>query len=244
MCVRANGGRPGARATAEPERGQPDALGLPEQARAASMEGVKIGRRLGHPFNMVWAALGMIGRVEDGLRLMRETLRAIEHTGHRTWKAVTHRVLGELLLKAEDRGVDRLREPEDAFKQALRLARASGAKGCELLTETSLPGVWQSSARRKQAYGLLAPIYDSFDKGFDTRDLMGASELLAALRQDCTDTRGRANPRSGPLRSFQRVTCPPPPRNPAPEHCLAGCNRQCSKSAIARNTWRCCSHTC
>jgi len=47
---------------------------------------------------------------------------------------------------------------------------------------TSLARLWQSQGRRQDAYELLAPVYDWFTEGFDTKDLQEAKVLLAELR--------------------------------------------------------------
>ena len=43
----------------------------------------------------------------------------------------------------------------------------------------SLARVWQHQGRRKEAHDLLAPLYNWFNEGFDTRDLQDAKALLA-----------------------------------------------------------------
>ena len=39
----------------------------------------------------------------------------------------------------------------------------------ELRTSTSLARLWQSQGKSQDAYKLLAPVYDWFTEGFDTR---------------------------------------------------------------------------
>ena len=41
--------------------------------------------------------------------------------------------------------------------------------------------LWRHQGKRQQAHELLAPIYDWFTEGFDTRDLMEAKALLGEL---------------------------------------------------------------
>ena len=45
----------------------------------------------------------------------------------------------------------------------------------------SLGRLWQSQGRRDEARELLAPVYDWFTEGFDTRDLREAKALLEEL---------------------------------------------------------------
>ncbi len=44
-----------------------------------------------------------------------------------------------------------------------------------------LARLWKRQDRRKDAYDLLAPIYDWFTEGFDTADLKDAKSLLDEL---------------------------------------------------------------
>jgi predicted ATPase len=42
--------------------------------------------------------------------------------------------------------------------------------------------LWQSQGKNKEAHDLLAPVYDWFTEGFDTKDLKEAKALLEGLR--------------------------------------------------------------
>ena len=44
-----------------------------------------------------------------------------------------------------------------------------------------LARLWQQQGKRKEAHQLLAPVYDWFTEGFDTRDLKEAKALLEEL---------------------------------------------------------------
>jgi hypothetical protein len=41
--------------------------------------------------------------------------------------------------------------------------------------------LWQAQGKREEAFELLAPIYDWFTEGFDTKDLKDAAALLGEL---------------------------------------------------------------
>ena len=45
----------------------------------------------------------------------------------------------------------------------------------------SLARLWRSQGKRQQTRELLAPVYDWFTEGFDTRDLVEAKALLEEL---------------------------------------------------------------
>ena len=81
-----------------------------------------------------------------------------------------------LSLKGDLQGAER------NFLASLDWARRQQAKMWELRTSTSLARLWQSQGRRQDAYELLAPVYDWFTEGFDTKDLQEAKGLLAELR--------------------------------------------------------------
>jgi predicted ATPase len=68
-----------------------------------------------------------------------------------------------------------------SYMASLNWARAQQAKSWELRTATSLARLWQQQARRKEAYELLAPIYEWFTEGFGTKDLKEAKALLREL---------------------------------------------------------------
>lgn len=126
-------------------------------------------------------ALGQLGRVEDGIALARETLRFTEQTGHRTWEPLTYSVLGDLFVKAHREGNGKLDEAEAAYNEALKISRAKSAKGYELIAATGLARLWQSQGQVNEAHDLLAPVYNGFTEGFDTKDLREAKALLEEL---------------------------------------------------------------
>ena len=74
-----------------------------------------------------------------------------------------------------------LEAAEQNFLASLTWARRQQAKSWELRTSTSLARLWQNQGRRQEAYELLAPVYDWFTEGFDTKDLQEAKALLDEL---------------------------------------------------------------
>ena len=81
-----------------------------------------------------------------------------------------------LSLKRDPEGTER------NFLASLEWARRQQAKSWELRTSISLARLWQGQGKRQEAYELLAPVYDWFTEGFDTKDLQEAKVLLAELR--------------------------------------------------------------
>jgi predicted ATPase len=61
------------------------------------------------------------------------------------------------------------------------MAREQGAKSFELRAAMSLARLWRDQGRHTEARALLAPVYNWFTEGFDTRDLREAKALLKEL---------------------------------------------------------------
>ena len=80
-----------------------------------------------------------------------------------------------------DRSARNKAKAEAAFREALEVARAQGAKSLELRAATSLARLWGENKRKSEARELLAPVYDWFTEGFDTPDLKEAKALLDEL---------------------------------------------------------------
>lgn len=123
-------------------------------------------------------AYAHMGKIEAGLKALTEALAFVENTRVCAHQAELHRLKGELLLRQSP---DNQTEAEACFQQALDVARSQQAKSWELRAAVSLARLWQSQDRHRDAYNLLAPIYEWFTEGFDTADLQEAKELSAAL---------------------------------------------------------------
>jgi class 3 adenylate cyclase/tetratricopeptide (TPR) repeat protein len=124
-------------------------------------------------------AMALTGDLDNALHLIEEQIVQIERPGweERLSYAEILRLKGWLLsLKGDLEGAER------NFLASLDWARRQQAKMWELRTSTSLARLWQNQGRRQDAYELLAPVYDWFTEGFDTRDLLDAKSLLDELR--------------------------------------------------------------
>jgi tetratricopeptide (TPR) repeat protein len=122
--------------------------------------------------------VALTGNFDNALDLIDEIIAQIEHPGweERLSYAEILRLKGWILtLKGDLEGAER------NFLASLDWARRQQAKMWELRTSTSLARLWQSQGKRRDAYELLAPVYNWFTEGFDTKDLMDAKALLAEL---------------------------------------------------------------
>jgi predicted ATPase len=123
--------------------------------------------------------LALTGDLDDALSLIDEQINQIERPGweERLYYAEILRLKGWVLsLKGDLRGA------EQNFLASLTWARRQQAKSWELRTSVSLARLWQSQGKRQDAYELLAPVYNWFTEGFDTKDLQAAKSLLVELR--------------------------------------------------------------
>ncbi|MBN1874696.1 MAG: AAA family ATPase [Anaerolineae bacterium] len=117
------------------------------------------------------------GQFEEGLALLDEGF-AIAHSGGERWAmAELYRLKGEFLLA---QGAAEI-EVEVCFHQSLDIACQQRAKSWELRAMMSLSRLWQKQGKEKQAYQMLAEVYNWFTEGFDTCDLQEAQALLHAL---------------------------------------------------------------
>jgi hypothetical protein len=90
------------------------------------------------------------------------------------------RVKGEILASMPQQGAGG--DGEACLLQSLQLARERSLLSLELRTGISLARLWAGRAQRDKALELLGPIFDRFSEGFQTRDLVAASNLLQQLR--------------------------------------------------------------
>jgi hypothetical protein len=122
--------------------------------------------------------MALTGDLDNALHLIDEQIAQIERPG---WEQRLHyaeilRLKGWMLCLKGD-----LECAERNFLASLDWARRQQAKMWELRTSTSLARLWQSQGKRQEAYELLAPVYDWFTEGFDTKDLLDAKALLDEL---------------------------------------------------------------
>src|SRR5262249_32963577 len=127
--------------------------------------------------------LGLIASVSadtaprEAMSLLADALDRAEKTGERWFEAELHRLRGEL-SRPTGPAAD---EAEVHFQQSLTVAREQDAKLWEVRAAMSLARLWCEQGRRKEAMVLLAPVYNWFTEGFDTRGLKDAKALLDEL---------------------------------------------------------------
>jgi predicted ATPase len=128
--------------------------------------------------NQVVEAYLKEGQVEEGLRVVDETLAMIHATDEQNYTAEVKRLRGELLLLQP---MSNQAEAESCFLQALDIARHQQAKSLELRAATSLARLWKQQGKRDEARQVLGDVYGWFTEGFDTKDLLEAKAFLEEL---------------------------------------------------------------
>ena len=123
-------------------------------------------------------AYGNVGRLDEGLRTLREAMAIAEEKEERKFDGVRLQLKGDLLL-----GQSAAHAPEAqlCFERAIEIARTQSAKFFELRATTSLARLLASQGNRDGARTMLAEIYNWFTEGFDTADLKDAKALLDEL---------------------------------------------------------------
>ncbi len=132
----------------------------------------------GHTCMLIAISCGRLGRVDEGIRMLQEVLVDEQRSGEMYYSAEVYRCLGELF--AQKGGHDG--EAEEAYRQAIALAREQGARFWELRAAASLVRFWMALGDvEKAAEGrrMLAEVYAWFTEGFDLPDLVEARTLLS-----------------------------------------------------------------
>ena len=123
-------------------------------------------------------ALALQGDLDAALHLINECMEQIERPG---WQERVHlaevlRLKGWMLMLQ-----GRREEAEAPLRASIDWARQQRAKSWELRSSTALAQLLAARGERDAARELLAPIYNWFTEGFDTKDLKDAKSLLDEL---------------------------------------------------------------
>jgi predicted ATPase len=141
------------------------------------------GAALGLPFlyTVLADVYAHLSYTEDGLQALAGAHTLVEQQEERFWEAEVSRLQGVLLLRQT---MTQQEEAETWLQRAVDVARRQEAKALELRAAMSLSHLWQQQGKCREAYELLAPIYNWFTEGFDTKDLQEAKALLNSLASD------------------------------------------------------------
>lgn len=121
-------------------------------------------------------------RLAEAKEPLQKAINLIKKSGERWFLAELYRLQGELLLATDDEDAEQ--QAEMLFQQALSLAQRQYARSWELRAAINLAQLWQRRGETPQALKLLNEIYQQFDEGFDTADLLEAKRLINHYQQN------------------------------------------------------------
>jgi predicted ATPase/class 3 adenylate cyclase len=131
--------------------------------------------------SLLGEAYGKLGQFNQALNVLAEAQDLADENRECWWQAELHRIKGELILAQRDRHTTLHSgqiEAEECFHKALAIARAQKAKSLGLRAAMSLSRLWIPQSRHSEAQQLLHETLDTFEEGFETRDLMEAKLLM------------------------------------------------------------------
>ncbi|BAM87434.1 transcriptional regulator [Bradyrhizobium oligotrophicum S58] len=130
-------------------------------------------------FNISLAqGLAATGRPDAAIAHLDETIRHVGRNGDTCYMPELLRVKAGLLLSMVPL---RIEAGQACLEESLALSRSQGARGWELRAAHDLAVVLAGKGQRRAAHQTLRPVFDRFDEGFDTADLLAAKRLLADL---------------------------------------------------------------
>lgn len=124
------------------------------------------------------AALGAIGRFDDGIEEADKALRFAVETDYRWFVPEILKRKADLLAR---RGSDDPASIEGLLRQSMAQAIVQHAIYWELSAATSLAALLQSSNREIEAFEVLAPVYNRITEGFSAARVKQAKALLNEL---------------------------------------------------------------
>jgi predicted ATPase len=159
-------------------------VGKPSDAVRAITAGITSlrasGATIAEPFYLshLARAYADLGQLDDARRCIDDAMEKVERSNEKWCEAEVHRAAGEIALKS---AAPDPAKAEAYFDRALAVSRQQQTKSWELRAAMSMARLWRDQGRRNEACDLLAPVYEWFTEGFDTRDLRDAKELLSDL---------------------------------------------------------------
>ncbi|TXR48191.1 ATP-binding protein [Phyllobacterium endophyticum] len=159
-------------------RGQPEAGVGPLRSGLAEMQEAMY--LLFYPFFRaeLAAALGAMGRVDDGLCEIEASLRFAIETDYRWFVPEMLRTKGDLLAL---RDTDHPSVIEDMYRRSMQQANDQKALYWELSAATSLAGHLQKQRKDAEALAVLAPVYGRMTEGFAAPSVKRAKSILDQL---------------------------------------------------------------
>jgi len=122
--------------------------------------------------------LRTMGRHAEAVALADDTIRRVAANGNHIFMPELLRVNGVLLRSMQPPRDD---DAEVCFMQSLELSRRQGARAWELRTAIDLAALLSDRGRSESGLTLLKSVFEQFEEGFESSDLMAAKSLLSRL---------------------------------------------------------------
>lgn len=118
-------------------------------------------------------------KLAEGLKAANKAIALSKQSDDQLFLSELYRLKGELLLAKK--GEASLGEVEDCFNKSIKIAREQESRSFELRSAMSMAKVWKSQGKVAEGLELVSSIYNWFQEGFETRDLMEAKHLIETL---------------------------------------------------------------
>jgi predicted ATPase len=115
---------------------------------------------------------------ESALASINQGLAIADETGEHFTDPYLHRLRGDLLLKCNRSDPA---PAEEAFKAAIGVAKAQGARSYELLASLALAKLYQTTGRPADAHAILAPALEGFSPTPEMPEIAEAMLLSSRL---------------------------------------------------------------
>ena len=119
------------------------------------------------------------GDFVEARRQCEIAMRTVEETGERAYAVAPPLAAFEIELMSPEPDFTKA---EYYAGKALKTAQTLNAKGWELRVALRLARHWRGQGKTREAYDLLAPVYNWFTEGFDWLDMKQAKTLLDELK--------------------------------------------------------------
>ena len=158
------------------------ALGDPEAGIEEMVRGMRLSRATGarmdepHYLGLLGDAYLMAGELDAGVSAIDEALEMSERERSLFYEPELLRLRAAAQVQAG--GEEALNAAEASLREAIEVARDQSSRSLELRAATALLRLCRERGRGSQARATLAEVYESFDEGFESHDLVVAAEML------------------------------------------------------------------
>ncbi|HET6325164.1 MAG TPA: protein kinase [Planctomycetaceae bacterium] len=135
---------------------------------------------LSFQFGTLGEAYLQLGRFAEAHAALDRGLAIVEKNDERCHEPELLRLKGELLLSESAESASSV-AAEEYFQRAIETARQQQSRAWEFRTTMSLARLWKRQGRSEEARRALAAVFESYQEGFATPDLVEAAALLKAM---------------------------------------------------------------